>query len=638
MSPRALAQAEARPGAERPPEPRAFALERQLHRLDEPGRPGRARGIAPGQVRQLVGDDRPQLALGQHPEQRQPDDQGPRPAPGHHAAARQVSQADLAGRLDSQPAPDRPRSSRTIAARRPGPAPGRGRCRGRGSPPGTTGPPARPRPPTSPRSRCGARPASPARTRRRRASPARRRACRPSRAARSAGASSSATPASARPAAPRAAARGLRRGPPRGTRPHASDGDRAAASRAPRVRPPRAPGPVGPRAPPRIRGTAARAKLRPQLGPCPVSAPRGPAATPDECRESDNATRQSISEILRRTDWATGRGRRSVRDLRPSRPGSRHRGGEGSRSRRGPTSCSIFEIELPGRQGMRTFERTGLHGVRSDPAATSSGRVAASCTVVMPICTHSSRSSSPGVIRSRRPDLEATAPMPVGASPGRMPERRNDPREASRFAPRAVQMERVDRDTTLYAARRFILSPQRVGQDRSLVHSSEEEGTMSTMSRSERARRDRRSGKATRRRRRVAIIPDVVQQLEDRRLLSLYTVTSLADDGSSGTLRSIIQQVNNDTSPDTIDFNLPGSAPYVIQPTSALPAITNSVTIDGTSQPGYSGTPDRRAQRQPGRRRQRRARARTPATSRSRGWSSTSSLTTASRSRAATAT
>jgi len=65
----------------------------------------------------------------------------------------------------------------------------------------------------------------------------------------------------------------------------------------------------------------------------------------------------------------------------------------------------------------------------------------------------------------------------------------------------------------------------------------------------------------------------------------------LADDGSAGTLRSVIEQVDADSTPDTIDFNLPGSAPYVIQPLSSLPQITNSVTIDGTSQPGYAGQP-----------------------------------------------
>ena len=47
-------------------------------------------------------DDGPQLSLGEHAKQREPDQQGPRPAPGHHAAARQIGQADLGGRFDPQ--------------------------------------------------------------------------------------------------------------------------------------------------------------------------------------------------------------------------------------------------------------------------------------------------------------------------------------------------------------------------------------------------------------------------------------------------------------------------------------------------------------------------------------------------------
>jgi hypothetical protein len=78
----------------------------------------------------------------------------------------------------------------------------------------------------------------------------------------------------------------------------------------------------------------------------------------------------------------------------------------------------------------------------------------------------------------------------------------------------------------------------------------------------------RRREEAGRRRRKVSLILEAPQRLEDRSLLSVYTVTSLADDRSAGTLRSILQQVDSDTSPDTVDFDLPGSAPYVIQPLS----------------------------------------------------------------------
>jgi hypothetical protein len=114
---------------------------------------------------------------------------------------------------------------------------------------------------------------------------------------------------------------------------------------------------------------------------------------------------------------------------------------------------------------------------------------------------------------------------------------------------------------------------------------------MSIMSRIESARRDRRDGRQARPRRRIAVIPEFPTTLEDRCLLSTYTVTSLADDGSAGTLRSVIQRVNSDSTPDVVDFALPGTAPYVIRPLSGLPQITNSVTIDGTSQPGYAGPP-----------------------------------------------
>ena len=45
---------------------------------------------------------------------------------------------------------------------------------------------------------------------------------------------------------------------------------------------------------------------------------------------------------------------------------------------------------------------------------------------------------------------------------------------------------------------------------------------------------------------------------------------------------------NSTTGPSTITFNIPGQGPFTIKPTSALPPITNAVTIDGYSQPGAS--------------------------------------------------
>jgi titin len=67
-------------------------------------------------------------------------------------------------------------------------------------------------------------------------------------------------------------------------------------------------------------------------------------------------------------------------------------------------------------------------------------------------------------------------------------------------------------------------------------------------------------------------------------------VTSTADDGP-GSLRQAILDANAHTGADTITFAVPGDGVQTIQPLSALPAVTDAVTIDGTTQPGYAGSP-----------------------------------------------
>src|SRR4029077_18301868 len=42
---------------------------------------------------------------------------------------------------------------------------------------------------------------------------------------------------------------------------------------------------------------------------------------------------------------------------------------------------------------------------------------------------------------------------------------------------------------------------------------------------------------------------------------------------------------------DVIVFAIPGTGVQTISPASALPEITDPVTIDGTTQPGYAGAP-----------------------------------------------
>ena len=42
---------------------------------------------------------------------------------------------------------------------------------------------------------------------------------------------------------------------------------------------------------------------------------------------------------------------------------------------------------------------------------------------------------------------------------------------------------------------------------------------------------------------------------------------------------------------DTIEFDIAGAGPHTVQPTSALPTVTQPVIIDGTSEPDFAGTP-----------------------------------------------
>ena len=79
----------------------------------------------------------------------------------------------------------------------------------------------------------------------------------------------------------------------------------------------------------------------------------------------------------------------------------------------------------------------------------------------------------------------------------------------------------------------------------------------------------------------------ILESLETRLTPTTFTVSTLADSGA-GSLRAAIASVNSDTSADEIDFSVAG----VIQLTSgALPAITNTVKIDGTTAPGFAGAP-----------------------------------------------
>jgi CSLREA domain-containing protein len=69
---------------------------------------------------------------------------------------------------------------------------------------------------------------------------------------------------------------------------------------------------------------------------------------------------------------------------------------------------------------------------------------------------------------------------------------------------------------------------------------------------------------------------------------NIFLVTNSNDSGT-GSLRQAILDANavpNGVGPDRIHFNIPGAGVHTIAPGSALPAVTDSVVIDGYTQPG----------------------------------------------------
>ncbi len=67
-------------------------------------------------------------------------------------------------------------------------------------------------------------------------------------------------------------------------------------------------------------------------------------------------------------------------------------------------------------------------------------------------------------------------------------------------------------------------------------------------------------------------------------------VTNTADSGP-GSFRQALVTANASPVPNTIVFQIPGTPPFSIAPASALPAITQPVVIDATTQTGYAGKP-----------------------------------------------
>jgi trimeric autotransporter adhesin len=79
----------------------------------------------------------------------------------------------------------------------------------------------------------------------------------------------------------------------------------------------------------------------------------------------------------------------------------------------------------------------------------------------------------------------------------------------------------------------------------------------------------------------------LLERIENRLLLTTFTVSNLNDSGG-GSLRQALMDANNAGTADLINFTVSGT----IQLTSGdLPSITDEVDIDGTTSPGFAGTP-----------------------------------------------
>jgi titin len=81
-----------------------------------------------------------------------------------------------------------------------------------------------------------------------------------------------------------------------------------------------------------------------------------------------------------------------------------------------------------------------------------------------------------------------------------------------------------------------------------------------------------------------------LEALEGRWLPSTFLVLNTNDAGA-GSLRQAILDANASPGSNEIDFAIGNGGAQTIRPTSPLPALTNPVVIDGTTQPGFAGSP-----------------------------------------------
>ena len=71
-------------------------------------------------------------------------------------------------------------------------------------------------------------------------------------------------------------------------------------------------------------------------------------------------------------------------------------------------------------------------------------------------------------------------------------------------------------------------------------------------------------------------------------LVAATFIVNTTNDSGAGSLRAAIDSSNTVPGTDSIHFNIAGTSPHTIALLSALPTITDQVTIDGYSEPEAS--------------------------------------------------
>src|SRR6516164_892048 len=93
-----------------------------------------------------------------------------------------------------------------------------------------------------------------------------------------------------------------------------------------------------------------------------------------------------------------------------------------------------------------------------------------------------------------------------------------------------------------------------------------------------------------RRRARPPLFRPRLESLEGRWLPSTFVVIN-TDDAGAGSLRQAILDANATPGTNEIDFDIGGGGIQMIRPSIALPEVTHSIVIDGTTQPGFARSP-----------------------------------------------